>query len=218
MPTRTSTRKGSGRRRVSSKTKSTRPKSRATSSVKGRPGAAGPKSAGRKHSPRRSFTQMLAGVRDWIRSALGRQTDDVWGMVLIVIAVLVTLAYFRLAGPVGDGLTSGSRFLFGVWRFAMPLAFGRHRPDHDHRQASRRGASAGHRRDHHFHRHPRPLPSPHRSRGVPLVAGAGPRARGSGRVADRFPTAPGPRALGRLRHLGVGDRDGCPADDADLGP
>ena len=65
---------------------------------------------------------MLAGVRDWIRSALGRQTDDVWGMVLIVIAVLVTLAYFRLAGPVGDGLTSGSRFLFGVWRFAMPLA------------------------------------------------------------------------------------------------
>jgi S-DNA-T family DNA segregation ATPase FtsK/SpoIIIE len=65
---------------------------------------------------------VLAGVRDWIRSALGRQTDDVWGMVLIVIAVLVTLAYFRLAGPVGDGLTSGSRFLFGVWRFAMPLA------------------------------------------------------------------------------------------------
>ena len=107
---------------MSSKTKSTRPKSRATTSVKGRPRAAGPKSAGRKHSPRRSFTQVLAGVRDWIRSALGRQTDDVWGMVLIVIAVLVTLAYFRLAGPVGDGLTSGSRFLFGVWRFAMPLA------------------------------------------------------------------------------------------------
>ena len=107
---------------MSSKTKSTRPKSRATTSVKGRPRAAGPKSVGRKHSPRRSFTQVLAGVRDWIRSALGRQTDDVWGMVLIVIAVLVTLAYFRLAGPVGDGLTSGSRFLFGVWRFAMPLA------------------------------------------------------------------------------------------------
>jgi S-DNA-T family DNA segregation ATPase FtsK/SpoIIIE len=71
-------------------------------------------------SPGKSILQMLAAVRDSIRNTLGRQTDDVWGLVLIVAAVLVTLAFFEMAGPFGDGFTSGSRFLFGVWRFAVP--------------------------------------------------------------------------------------------------
>jgi DNA segregation ATPase FtsK/SpoIIIE, S-DNA-T family len=65
---------------------------------------------------------MLAAVRDSVRNTLGRQTDDVWGMVLVVLAILVSLAFFKLAGPVGDGFESGSRFLFGVWRFAVPVA------------------------------------------------------------------------------------------------
>ncbi|HXV69926.1 MAG TPA: DNA translocase FtsK 4TM domain-containing protein [Acidimicrobiia bacterium] len=102
MPTRTSTRKGSGRRRVSSKHK----KKTARSSTK---------------SPASfSILQMLAAVRNWVRNTLGRQTDDVWGLVLIVAAILVTLAFFGLAGPVGSGFKSGSRFLFGVWRYALP--------------------------------------------------------------------------------------------------
>ncbi|MGH3649592.1 MAG: DNA translocase FtsK 4TM domain-containing protein, partial [Acidimicrobiia bacterium] len=96
MPTRTSTRKGSGRRRVSS--------------------------ASKKKPQQTSFTQSLAAVRDSVRSTLGRQTDDVWGLMLLVLSVLVTLAFFDLAGPFGDGFESGSRFLFGVWRFAMPPA------------------------------------------------------------------------------------------------
>ena len=75
MPTRTSTRKGSGRRRVSSK-KTKKPQ-------------------------KKSFSQLLAAVRDSVRNTLGRQTDDVWGLVLLVLAILVTLAFFRLAGPVG---------------------------------------------------------------------------------------------------------------------
>ncbi|HET8738992.1 MAG TPA: DNA translocase FtsK 4TM domain-containing protein, partial [Acidimicrobiia bacterium] len=97
MPTRTSTRKGSGRRRVSSKHK-------------------------RKSSPKKSPTRMLAAVRDSLRTTLGRQTDDVWGLILLVVAILVVLAFFDLAGPVGDGFERGSRFLFGVWRFALPVA------------------------------------------------------------------------------------------------
>lgn len=96
MPTRTSTRKGSGRRRVSSKHK--------------------------KKTSKKSVAQKLAATRDWIRSTLGRQTDDVWGLVLLVVAVLTSLAFFELAGPVGDGFDSGSRFLFGVWRYALPVA------------------------------------------------------------------------------------------------
>jgi DNA segregation ATPase FtsK/SpoIIIE, S-DNA-T family len=96
MPTRTSTRKGSGRRRVSSKKN--------------------------KKPQRKSLSQMLAAVRDSIRNTLGRQTDDVWGLVLLVLAILVTLAFFGLAGPMGDGFERGSRFLFGVWRYALPVA------------------------------------------------------------------------------------------------
>lgn len=96
MPGRTSTRKGSGRRRVSSKHKN--------------------------KTQKKSFTQRLAAAREWFRNTLGRQTDDVWGLVLVVIAILITLAFFDLSGPFGDGFDSGARFLFGVWRFALPVA------------------------------------------------------------------------------------------------
>jgi S-DNA-T family DNA segregation ATPase FtsK/SpoIIIE len=68
------------------------------------------------------LTQKLAATRDSVRNSLGRQTDEVWGLVLVVISVLVTLAFFDLAGPAGNGFTSGSTFLFGVWRFAVPVA------------------------------------------------------------------------------------------------
>jgi DNA segregation ATPase FtsK/SpoIIIE, S-DNA-T family len=97
MPTRTPTRKGSGRSRVS--------KSKRQS--KGSFGRLG---------------QLLTGLRRRVRNSLGRQTDDVWGMVLLVFAVLITLAFLGLAGPVGDGADTATRFLFGVWRFALPVS------------------------------------------------------------------------------------------------
>ncbi len=97
MGTRTPTRKGSsGRRRVSTAKKKTAHKS--------------------------SIRQKLVAVRGSVRSTLGRQTDDVWGMVLVVTAILVLLAFAGLAGPVGEGMAGGSRLLFGVWRFGLPAA------------------------------------------------------------------------------------------------
>ena len=65
---------------------------------------------------------MLVTFRGSVRTTLGRQTDDVWGLVLVVVAILVTFAFVGRAGPVGDGLKTGSTFLFGVWRFALPVA------------------------------------------------------------------------------------------------
>jgi DNA segregation ATPase FtsK/SpoIIIE, S-DNA-T family len=65
---------------------------------------------------------MLAGFRGRMRGILGRQTDDVWGLVLIVTAILITLAFFGTAGPIGTGIETASRFLFGVWRYALPVA------------------------------------------------------------------------------------------------
>ena len=97
MGTRTPTRKGSsGRRRVST--------------------------AKKKTAPRSTIRQKLVAVRGSVRNTLGRQTDDVWGLILVVLAILVLLAFVDLAGPVGEGMATGSRFLFGVWRFALPVA------------------------------------------------------------------------------------------------
>ncbi len=76
----------------------------------------------KKKPQKTTFRQKLGRGRDWIRGTLGRQTDDVWGMVLLVLAILVTLAFFDLSGPFGDGFDSGSKFLFGVWRYALPVA------------------------------------------------------------------------------------------------
>ena len=77
----------------------------------------------KKRKPQKgTFRQKLATSRDYVRNTLGRQTDDVWGLGLIVLAILVVLAFLDKAGPVGEGIESGSLFLFGVWRFAVPLA------------------------------------------------------------------------------------------------
>jgi len=97
MAIRTPTRKGTGRRRVFQPKK-------------------------KKKASQSTFQQKLTAFRDSVRATLGRQTDDVWGLVLVVISILVTLAFVGRAGPIGDGMESGSTFLFGVWRFALPVA------------------------------------------------------------------------------------------------
>jgi DNA segregation ATPase FtsK/SpoIIIE, S-DNA-T family len=97
MPSRTPTRKGSGRSRVSQSKNKTKKR---TGGVR----------------------QTLVDFRHQVRRGLGRQTDDVWGLVLIVLATLITLAFFDIAGPVGSGIEAGSKLLFGVWRFALPPA------------------------------------------------------------------------------------------------
>ena len=76
----------------------------------------------KKKSKPSTIRQKLVAFRDSIRATLGRQTDDVWGLVSVVLAILVTLAFVGRAGPIGDGLQTGSTFLFGVWRFALPMA------------------------------------------------------------------------------------------------
>ena len=79
--------------------------------------------AKKKKKPQQgTFRQKLAAFGASLRSTLGRQADDVWGLVLVVLSTLVTLAFLDLAGPIGSGLKSGSTLLFGVWRFAVPFA------------------------------------------------------------------------------------------------
>jgi S-DNA-T family DNA segregation ATPase FtsK/SpoIIIE len=76
----------------------------------------------KKTATRNTIRQKLAAARASVRNTLGRQTDDIWGLILVVLAILVLLAFVDLAGPVGEGMAGGSRLLFGVWRFALPIA------------------------------------------------------------------------------------------------
>ncbi len=100
MAAKTPTRKGvSGRRRVSK-----------------------PKSTKKKPSRVGAVRRKLAAAAQWVRGTLGRQTDDVWGLVLIVLSVLIVLAFFDMAGPFGEGVETASRFLLGVWMYALPVA------------------------------------------------------------------------------------------------
>ncbi|MFP5333176.1 MAG: DNA translocase FtsK 4TM domain-containing protein [Acidimicrobiia bacterium] len=97
MAKKTPARRGTtGRKRVSSKRKTT------------------------KQSPKGTPTVTLASIRTFLRGRLGGQADDVWGLVLIVAATLVTLSFFGQAGPVGRGIDIALTWLFGVWSYAIP--------------------------------------------------------------------------------------------------
>ncbi|MDX1467889.1 MAG: DNA translocase FtsK 4TM domain-containing protein, partial [Acidimicrobiia bacterium] len=76
----------------------------------------------KKSAQRGAVRRKLAAFRDSVRSTLGRQTDDVWGLFLVVLAVLVGLSFAGLAGPFGEGIGTSTKFLFGVWRYALPVA------------------------------------------------------------------------------------------------
>ena len=75
----------------------------------------------KKPNNRRSIVAALASIPERVRHRLGRQSDDVWGMLLVVIAGVVLLAFFGQAGPVGRGLVLGATFLFGLWAVVVPL-------------------------------------------------------------------------------------------------
>ena len=56
-------------------------------------------------------------------SHLGRQADDVWGMLLVLVAVVAAMGiYADLAGPVGRGIRETTGALIGVGRFVLPVA------------------------------------------------------------------------------------------------
>ncbi len=88
-------------------------------------GATGRSKATPRKTKRISFrartVQALRTGRDRIGERFARQSDDVWGVVLIVLALLVGLSFFGLSGPIGAGLSGSLRFLFGMWAFGVPV-------------------------------------------------------------------------------------------------
>jgi S-DNA-T family DNA segregation ATPase FtsK/SpoIIIE len=87
-------------------------------------GASGRKTAKKRQAKKRqraSILVALRGMKERMRQRLGRHTDDVWGIVLLIIAALLFLSFFELAGPLGDLTATGLRFVFGVWAYFVPF-------------------------------------------------------------------------------------------------
>jgi DNA segregation ATPase FtsK/SpoIIIE, S-DNA-T family len=63
----------------------------------------------------------LARLRATLATVLGRQADDVWGVVFLVAAAIAGLGiYLDLTGPAGQALRHGAGDLFGWGRLLVP--------------------------------------------------------------------------------------------------
>jgi S-DNA-T family DNA segregation ATPase FtsK/SpoIIIE len=66
-------------------------------------------------------THTLARLRVALAAVLGRQSDDVWGVVFLVAAAIAALGiYVDLTGPAGRALRHGAGDLFGWGRLLVP--------------------------------------------------------------------------------------------------
>ncbi len=66
----------------------------------------------------------MVRLRESIAEHLGRQSDDVWGIVLLMAGVLAALGiYVDILGPAGRGLDSGTAYAIGWARFMLPVIF-----------------------------------------------------------------------------------------------
>ncbi|PLS76334.1 MAG: hypothetical protein CYG61_02565, partial [Actinobacteria bacterium] len=94
-----------------------------TTAAKPRPSARR-KPAARKEAPRKPAARRGGSrVRTTLAAHLGRQADDVWGLVLIVVGVLAGLGiYADLTGPAGRALQHGAGAVLGLARFVLPVA------------------------------------------------------------------------------------------------
>ena len=96
--------------------------------------------SGRKRASK-SRPSGWAQFRNALRARLGRQTDDVWGLVLLVVSAVLFLGFIGLAGPFGRLFVPGLEILFVVWAIFVPgvmaivgvnLVLGRAHREHSH--------------------------------------------------------------------------------------
>jgi S-DNA-T family DNA segregation ATPase FtsK/SpoIIIE len=63
----------------------------------------------------------LRSVPSKLGEHLGDHRNDVWGVFLIAIGVLIILSFFGLSGPFGSSAATAIRFAFGLWAFVVPI-------------------------------------------------------------------------------------------------
>ncbi|MCB1246883.1 MAG: DNA translocase FtsK 4TM domain-containing protein [Acidimicrobiia bacterium] len=67
-------------------------------------------------------TSALGALPKRFSESLGDHRADVWGIGLVVVALLILLSFFDLSGPIGAQASTVTRYLFGMWAFVVPLA------------------------------------------------------------------------------------------------
>ncbi|HUR77179.1 MAG TPA: DNA translocase FtsK 4TM domain-containing protein [Acidimicrobiales bacterium] len=79
--------------------------------------------ATRRGASKTRKTSAIARVRKSLATHLGRQSDDVWGLLLVAFGIVCALGiYADLTGPVGRFLRDLAGLLFGWGRLALPVA------------------------------------------------------------------------------------------------
>jgi DNA segregation ATPase FtsK/SpoIIIE, S-DNA-T family len=81
-----------------------------------------PARRGGRRVPRRPSEPALTRARDAVAAHLGRQSDDVWGVILVVAGLLAAFGiYADLTGPVGRMLRSAAGYALGWGRYGVPV-------------------------------------------------------------------------------------------------
>ena len=76
-----------------------------------------------RRKPAKRGRHRKPGLRAQLATHLGRQADDFWGLILIVVGVLAALGiYADLTGPVGRVLRDATSDVFGWGRLIVPVA------------------------------------------------------------------------------------------------
>ena len=87
---------------------------------KKKPAAAAKRAPARRKPPAKP--SLATRLRTTMATYLGRQSDDVWGLQLILAGVLAALGiYADLTGPVGRVLDDGAGAVFGWGRLLLPI-------------------------------------------------------------------------------------------------
>ncbi|MEY2566421.1 MAG: segregation ATPase FtsK/SpoIIIE, family [Actinomycetota bacterium] len=83
-----------------------------------------PRSSGRKPASRKRKTaRRRPNLRATLAAHLGRQSDDVWGLLLVVAGLLAALGiYADLTGPAGQALRDATGSALGWGRLIVPVA------------------------------------------------------------------------------------------------
>jgi len=93
-----------------------------TTSRARKPAGKRPAAAGRARKPAARHKKKPT-LRQTLATHLGRQSDDVWGVILLVAGVLAALGiYADLTGPAGRAVRDGAGALLGWGRLLVPVA------------------------------------------------------------------------------------------------
>ncbi len=77
----------------------------------------------KKKKPKNSkrISLALRSVPSKLGEQLGDHRNDMWGVALIAVGVLIVLSFFGLSGPFGTSAAGATRFAFGLWAFVVPV-------------------------------------------------------------------------------------------------